>query len=105
MRVENVWLFVSLPARNTTALVLLVGAFLRGDAPTATGCSSPRWAQGAGGAPRPRRTLHYGCNCIEPAPMGEQLGSLHPPPLTLHPSMGQPRLQGRSLRRLPCLPV
>lgn len=31
-RVENVWLFVSLLARNTTALVPLVGAFLRGAA-------------------------------------------------------------------------
>lgn len=43
MRVENVWLFVSLLARNTTALVLPVGAFLPG------GAQCPRRAEGAGG--------------------------------------------------------
>lgn len=30
MRVENVWLFVSLLPGNTTALVFVVGAFLKG---------------------------------------------------------------------------
>lgn len=49
-------------------------------APVTAGCSSPRCAQGAGGRSHPRRTPLSGCVRTEPAPTGEQLGSLHPLP-------------------------
>lgn len=73
MRVENVWLFVSLLARNTTALVLPVGAFLPPCLPVPPSLrAAPHplvWRVRVGGPPR---TPHKGCDRIKPAPMGQR---------------------------------